>query len=223
MKNFAMRRKDSKTFILNYKVEDNQIRIHLASKEKYIIPYTLENEKNILGRMKQQVLNAEAFENKQKKQFSDAIVNLILALFIVGISVYLLIVNPKNIMIAWPIVAISLGGLLSFFAMVAMKKSKKKIKDIYKNRMFIAHEKKLNESIKNNQNILYHTSSRTKEVISSMLLKKQPAFTFNTVDKMRYQELKQILENIERAEQFGFEYKSEEKSLPKTSTTKKKK
>ncbi len=126
MKNFAMRRKDSKTFILNYKVEDNQIRIHLASKEKYIIPYTLENEKNILGRMKQQVLNAEAFENKQKKQFSDAIVNLILALFIVGISVYLLIVNPKNIMIAWPIVAISLGGLLSFFAMVAMKKRDRK-------------------------------------------------------------------------------------------------
>lgn len=221
MKNFAMKKKDSKTFILNYKVEENQIRMHLASKETYVIPYTVENEKNVLGRMKQQVLNADAFENKQKKKFSDAIVNLLVALFLIGIATYVLIFRKQNIPIFIPIVVISFGGLMVLAAVIAMKKSKKKIKDIYKNRMFIAHEKKLNENIKSNQNILYHTSSRTKEVVSSMLLKHQAAFTFNTVDKMKYKELKQILENIERAEQFGFDFVSEKKEVVQENSIKK--
>lgn len=114
-------------------------------------------------------------------------------------------------------------------ALKVMRQSKKKIKDIYKNRLFIANEKTLNENVKMNQNVLYHTSCRTKEVVSSMLLKGQPAFTFNTVDKMKYRDLKQILENIERAETFGFEYKCEKKdsvkevSIKKTSKSKRKK
>lgn len=220
MKNFSMKRKDSKMFILKYKVEENQIRIVLASKETYIIPYTLENEKNVLGKMKQQVLNADAFENKQKKKFSDAIVNLVVALFLIGIAIYVLVVRNNSIVIAWPIVVIVLGSLMFLTAIKAMRQSKKKIKDIYKNRLFITNEKKLNDNVRINQNVLYHTSSRTKEVVSSMLLKKQPAFTFNTVDKMKYKELKQILENIERSDSFGFEYVIEKKAETKETSTK---
>ncbi len=221
MKNFAMKRKDSKLFILKYKVEENQIRISLASKETYIIPYTLENEKNILSKMKQQVLSADAFENKQKKKFSDAIVNLVVPLFLIGVAIYVLVIEQNKISIVWPIVVISLSGLMIFSALMVMRKSKKRIKDIYKNRLFIANERKLNENVKMNQNVLYHTSSRTKEVVSSMLLKHQSAFTFNTVDKMKYRELKQILENIERAELFGFEYVSEKKDSVKEVSNKK--
>lgn len=45
MKNYTISNVDAKTFILNYEIKDGQIIINLASKEKYVIPYTEENEK----------------------------------------------------------------------------------------------------------------------------------------------------------------------------------
>lgn len=221
MKNFSMKRKDSKTFILSYKVEKDQMIIRLASKEKYVIPYTLENEKNVKSRMEEQVLNVCAFENKQKGKFSDAIVNFILAIVIVFISIYVLVLQPKGIHFAWGIVGIVVGGLLAVLAIGVMVRSRKKIKDIYKNRMFIAHEKRLNENAKINSNILFGTTNKTRTLIASNLLNKKPAFTFNTVDRMKYKELKQILENIDRAEQFGFEYQNEKEENPKKESSKK--
>lgn len=221
MKNFSMKRKNSKTFILSYKVEKDQMIVRLASKEKYVIPYTLENEKNVKSRMEEQILNVCAFENKQKEKFSDAIVNFILAIVIVIVSIYALVLQPKGIHFAWGIVGIAVGGLLAVLAIGVMACSKKKIKDIYKNRMFITHEKRLNENAKINSNILFGTTNKTRTLIASTLLNKQPAFTFNTVDRMKYKELKQILENIDRAEQFGFEYQNEKEESPKEEPLKK--
>lgn len=221
MKNFSMKRKESKTFILSYKVEKEQMIIRLASKEKYLIPYTLENEKNVKLRMQEQILNVCAFENKQKRKFSDAIVNLILAVVMEFVSIYVLVFQPKEVYIAWSIVGIVVGGLIALLAIYVMIRSKKKLKDIYKNKLFITHEERLNENAKVNSNILYGTTNKTKTLITSTLLNKQPAFTFNTVDRMKYKELKQILENIDRAESFGFEYQSEKEEPIKENSNKK--
>ena len=48
MKDYSLNYEDSKTFILNYKIEDNQIIVNLACKKECIIPYSLVNEKELL-------------------------------------------------------------------------------------------------------------------------------------------------------------------------------
>ena len=46
-------------------------------------------------------------------------------------------------------------------------------------------------------------------------------FSLNTIDKIKYEELKTIIENIKRDEQFGFEYSSTEEEKPIVLTKKK--
>ena len=47
MKDYSLNYEDSKTFILNYKIEDNKIIVNLACKKECIIPYSLVNEKEL--------------------------------------------------------------------------------------------------------------------------------------------------------------------------------
>lgn len=222
MQNFSMKRHQEKTFILNYRIELGQMIIKLASKEKYVIPYTVDNEKNVLNRMRKQVLRADAFETKQRKRFSDAIVNIVVAFFLEFISIYLLI-NPKeDISFVWSIIGIVFGGILMMGAIYWIIQSQRRIIDLRKNRLFLKQEKRLNDNIKNNQNILFHTSRKTRAVISSKVIKHQIAFTFNTIDDIKYKELKRILDNINRAEEFGFlfEVKKEERKKQHTKKNK---
>lgn len=46
-------------------------------------------------------------------------------------------------------------------------------------------------------------------------------FSLNTIDKIKYEDLKTIIENIKRDEQFGFEYSSTEEEKPIVLTKKK--
>ena len=87
--------------------------------------------------------------------------------------------------------------------------SKEKIKDINKNRMFLSNEKLLNEKVKLNQNILSNMNTKTKEL------------SLNDMDKIKYKELKTILDNIKRDEEFRFEHSSIQKEDAKVLTKKK--
>ena len=44
MKDYTFDKISREKFIKNYNIKDDQIIINLASKEKYVIPYTKENE-----------------------------------------------------------------------------------------------------------------------------------------------------------------------------------
>ena len=55
MKDYTFDKISREKFIKNYNIKDDQIIINLASKEKYVIPYTKENEEKILARMEEQV------------------------------------------------------------------------------------------------------------------------------------------------------------------------
>ncbi len=88
MKNYSLSHENSKTFILNYNIEDNQIIVNLASGEKYIIPYSVDNEKRLLERMKNQVNNSNDYKSKQQKKFSkscdEAIRDFIFLIYVIG-------------------------------------------------------------------------------------------------------------------------------------------
>lgn len=219
MKDYSLNYEDSKTFILNYKIEDNQIIVNLASGEEYIIPYSLENEKKLLEQMKEQVIDSDVFKSKQEKKFSVAWKWAIWSGTMLVFNAVVLATGSSSL----PIVNGICAGWFVFdttYRVYSMIDSKKKIKDVNKNRMFLNNEELLNEKVKSNQNILSNTNTKTKELVASTPEDAQ-VFSLNTMDKIKYQELKTILENIKRDEQFGFEYSSTEEEKPMVLTKKK--
>lgn len=213
MKDYSLNLEDSKTFVLNYTVKDNQITVNLANGENYVIPYTAENEVKLLKRMKTQVLQSDEFMSKQEKRFSKS---WKLAIWGVPMLALNVIASASDI----SAVSIVSGMWASWFVfdigyrIYSMIDSKRNIKDINKNKMLLNNEERLNEKVKENHNVLAHTDEKTKKMVHSTPVD-QPVFTLNSIDKIKYEELKQILENIDREEEFGFDCSSEsdEKSL----------
>lgn len=214
MKNYSLNFEDSKTFILNYKVEDNQIIVNLASRENYVIPYTLENEKILLERMKTQVLNSREFEYEQKKIFY---LYMILATYC-GIALPIFVIGDTTIPFL-DVIGAGLSAFSTIYGVYKMIDIKRKIKDINKNKMFLNNEEILNEKVRSNQNILSNTDTKTKKLVSSTPEDK-PIFSLNNMDKIKYKELIKILENIRRDEQFGFDYSSTPEDKPMVLTKK---
>lgn len=217
MKDYSLNLEDSKTFVLNYTIKGNEITVNLANGENYVIPYTTENEVKLLERMKIQVLQSDQFMIKQEKRFSKSWKWAIWDVSILALNVFSIITfasrynvlptEGSGMCISWFVFDVA-------YRINSMIDSKKNINDINKNRMLLNNEERLNEKVKENYNILAHTDKKTKEIVHSTPVD-QPVFTLNSIDKIKYEELKQILKNIDREEKFGFDYSSEsnEKSL----------
>ena len=219
MKDYSLNYEDSKTFILNYKIEDNQIIVNLACKKECIIPYSLVNEKELLKLMKEQVLDSKAFKSKQEKRFSVSWKYAIWSGVMLVFNAVMLATGSSSLPIAHGLCA----GCFVFdatYRVYSMIDSKKKIKDVNKNIMFLNNEELLNRKVKSNQNILSNTNTKIKELVASTPEDAQ-VFSLNTIDKIKYEDLKTIIENIKRDEQFGFEYSSTEEEKPIVLTKKK--
>lgn len=213
MKDYSLNLEDSKIFVLNYTVKDNQITVHFANGKNYVIPYTTANEVKLLKKMKTQVLQSDEFMNQQKKRLS---ISRIWIIFSVGLLVpnVILLANGTSVV---PIINGLSVILLTFdigYRIYSIIDSKRNIKDINKNKMLLKNEEKLNEKITENHNILANTNEKIKAMAHSTP-ESQPVFTLNSIDKIKYEELQQILENIDREEEFDFDYfrESEEKPL----------
>lgn len=211
MKNYALNFEASRTFILNYKIAENEIRVNFASGEKYIIPYSLENERRILEQMRNQILYSAEFEEKQKKKFSSS---LRWALW----DGLMILVNTAMLLNGiWP--PVISGIMISFFMtdvinkICSMINSNVKYKDVQKNKMFLKNEELINSKVRSNQNILHNTKIKTRNLVASTP-EETPVFNINNIDKISADELNVILYNIERDEKLGFDYSTiqEEKS-----------
>ena len=61
--------------------------------------------------------------------------------------------------------------------------------------------------IKENQNILTNSNEKIKKMVKSTPEDK-PVFTLNSVEKLKLKELKSVLENIQKEEEFRFDSSS---------------
>ena len=175
MKDYSLNLEDSKTFVLNYTVKDNQITVNLANGENYVILYTAENKVKLLKRMKTQVLQSDEFMSKQEKRFSKS-----WKWAICGVS--MLALNVIALASGTSAVPIGSGMCASWFVfdigyrIYSMIDSKRNIKDINKNKMLLNNEERLNEKVKENHNVLAHTDEKTKKMVHSTPVD-QPVFT----------------------------------------------
>lgn len=202
MKDYSMNSRNAKTFVLNYTVKDNQIIVHFANGENYVIPYTAENEVKLLKRMRAQVILADEFLREQEQNFSKNWKLVIGNAVMLAVNIFALVTGNSVVPIlngTCTIIFTYLTGSLIY----SMMDNKRNIKDVKKNKILLHNEEKLNQKIKENDNVFTNTDEKMKEMVY-FTPEDQPVFTFNSIDKMKYEELKKVLEMIELEEEYGF-------------------
>ena len=217
MKDYSMNLEEKKNFVLSYKivedtideVKDTIIIVKFATGEEWRIPYTEGNEKKILDKMKKQV---EENSELVKKQENKRHLNIMTGIGFTFLIISSLILGNNNIgeldSIAYYISGgLSTIGLLNSICRVI--KSNSLIADFNKNKHFVEIEEELNKKVSSNDNVLSKTSNRTRKMVEETL-DNEPVFNINSFNYVPYSDIEQIMCNIKRDEEFGFDYDSEE-------------
>lgn len=205
MKDYSLNDEERKNFVLNYTKEEETITANFADGSSYTVPNTENNENKIEGKMIEQVVSSKG---KEKKLVNSNTANILL-ICVVTIASIVGVLSIKNIPTIKAIAfAIGAATTLNMPMLIKLAKNNSILKDIQKNRYFVNNQEVINRGI-TNTNVL--ANSNTKEEV----------ITINDIDySYNYDELKQIVENTERQEQFDFDTFSKEEvsSKPKTKT-----
>lgn len=212
MKDYSTNEKDREMFVLNYEINEDKITINYATGGKGVIPFTKENINKLQSKMKEQVRKSEGYKIKIEKEIKKSKIGLFVmvgALFLNFIAIIdgIFTGNLITFLGANPLVWMGgIGVLLTFPSVVdyafSIDSYKKKLKDIEKNELFLKNEKLLNKRVNSKENPLLN-SAIDKEKISNL---EEPTININTIDKMKYEKLKQILLVIKRDELFDSDY-----------------
>lgn len=194
-------------FILNYKRKNNNLILYLNNGKKVSIPYSIENEKQILKTMEEQLLDArrnglkEKIKNdntKSKEKFFKIVMSIIGVMSIITLA----------IATVWGPAALSYYTLLGTLLLTigpAFKYNKNAIKnyillkDYEKNECYIENANELkNYDLKENKKLLLHnTSSDGKKILNQSKINEDiPSININSIDKMSIDDLKNIRKNI---------------------------
>lgn len=205
MKDYSLNDEERKSFVLNYSKEEETITANFADGSSYTVPNTENNENKIEGKMIEQVVSSKG---KEKNLVNSNTANILL-ICVVTITSIVGVLSIKNIPTIKAIAfAIGAATTLNMPMLIKLAKNNSILKDIQKNRYFVNNQEVINRGI-TNTNVL--ANSNTKEEI----------ITINDIDyRYNYDELKKIVENTERQEQFNFDTFSKEEvsSKPKTKT-----
>ena len=201
MKDYSLNKYDKRDFILNYMIENDQIKIRYADNKTYTIPYTSHNEKKIIKKMKLQVLNSGKFEDEQKENVKKYIKGLIANIVILGLNI-LSIVYLDGGMISYIISIISAFTLEAYTCNII--KIKRALEDIEKNKLLINNEEEINKSIVENKNILNNVDKEVTEIIQSAR-DENNAINISSIENLNLKELKSLLEIILREKELGFD------------------
>lgn len=205
MKDYSLNDEERKNFVLNYTKEEETITANFADGSSYTVPNTENNENKIEGKMIEQVVSSKG---KEKKLVNSNTANILL-ICVVTIASIVGVLSIKNIPTIKAIAfAIGAATTLNMPMLIKLAKNNSILKDIQKNRYFVKNQEVINRGI-TNTNVL--ANSNTKEEV----------ITINDIDySYNYDELKQIVENTERQEQFDFDTfaKEEVANKPKKKT-----
>ena len=173
MNDYTMEKEEKAYFILRYEVEQDKIRIYFASDErgeKYEIPYSLENEKKVLTKMKEQVTQSKDYQKllltkrkrAKRKEVSYLASWIVTALAMIPATLLSQILAvPLGVLLL--LESIALGSQIHQIAIC-----EKDLNDIKKNLTFLQNEERLNQKIRENENMLSHVSKKTKKIVNSI-------------------------------------------------------
>lgn len=213
MKDYELDKKKKGLFILNYEVKDNKIIVNYANGDSVSIDKTEENIKILDKSMREQVNLSDNFYKKCEKSLSIYSIASVLAFIASLLSIGVFYFNPSGFTLIHQIL-LGLGMGVTLASGGAAVINLNKIKDVIKNKEFLEIENKLNEKVKENENMLYNTHRVTKNIVSKSN-DREVVFTINNIDKVPFSDLDRIMSNIEREEKFNFEYPEKEEPVKK--------
>ena len=221
MKDYTIGKEDKNEFILKYEIKDNDIIIEYASGEKYKTPYTREIEKNILEKMKNQILKTDVTKLKRNR-INKLVLNFgLLNCLYLGMVGFLGLEVIKFILICL--------GLNALFVGVPFVKNTRKINDYYKNKCFVDNMKLFQDGIKENMGIYLNLDRKSKKFIDKTIKHnkeleensiKEPSI--NTIDNISCDTVGIIYEMLMRNEEFSKYYSDEKENVKRKVLTPKK-
>lgn len=197
MKDYSLNDDDSKKFILSYKIENGEIVAKLASGELYTIPYSEENENEIISRMEEQ---AERAQPTPFKPFEIICAILESTTLPFAISNFVNNVRLSNGIVLTGVV---IGTIETSIRVIIYAIEKR---DIEKLNYFLDNKEELNKiAVKlTSENMKLGVSKKAVSEIELQRSEKKPPFTINNIDIYSLSDLKAVRANAERILTFGF-------------------
>jgi len=224
MKNYTTDELKMETFIESYQPNGEEFIIKYADGENSTVSRSIENEKMLLEKMKQQVLESE----KYKQEIIDVIKIckfIILLVFVVGtLGISLIsLLFAKNII---DILQVGIATLLftspAYLGMgITIRDQKELLKDIEKNQTFLQNEILFQTKITKDINIPSNTKKETQQVINTIVKIKEKDNrailrpTINDIDNISYDIFMDLFELINEEKKIN----QKKKSLKKTNST----
>ncbi len=205
MKDYTVNKGEKEKFILNYKIIDGQIIMNLASGKTSAICYTKENEKKVLTKMVNQVLNSDIIKinsNLQKKH---------------GQKIYKLYRNTNIVclvtsaaaVLSFPVSIITSMGLLTITA-VYRKRQLDKIKQ--EKKKVLSEKTEIQSDIIKNKTFLENKAKYDKVMDD---IEDKPNLTINDMDKFNKNQIDKIVETINEIYSMEDEVKPKVKKMKK--------
>lgn len=194
MKDYSIDKNNSKHFILNYIIIGNTIIVYYANDDVDAFDYSIEKEKEILERMKYQVISSKNFYkglNTKFEIFLKLFINeiLLFGMFIMGSMSMNFTLIPNIIgSVLLPISIIITGYKLNKYNNIK--------KDFKKHLLFISNENGLNNVIRNDMNVTRGLDEGLRKKVFNDC-SNNFKFNINTIDGMEYKELREVYRYVD--------------------------
>lgn len=210
VKDYTLNEEEKSSFILNYKKVNDKVIIKYADGRPFVMPYTIELEKELLRRMKNQVLNTEKTQEKLRKERRKFTCFALIITILLAVVLMADIVVSKGIGVI--LINIILGGTFLTYCGLKINEQNKILKDIEKNRTFIENEDLLRTKIHEEMGIYTDTKKITKKFIKEISMMNQELKTLesdieklniNYIDKIPYNTFFDLYDLMEKNNQFS--------------------
>lgn len=196
MKYYSINGKDRSSYILSYKIIDGKIITKYANGDCCSITYNKKNEDMILSKMEEQARKAEIMplsDDEKRLPLSPWILILTVFNFInFGGLLYLIVM------------ILSFGCTIAFIINHIIYNSRKN--DIKRLKFFLNNKDMLNDSIKNNDDVLMNTSKKMVKEIKLRKCQEKETFNINNIDKYSLKDLIILRDNIQSVYLSCFKY-----------------
>lgn len=175
-------------FILNYKVKKDNIIIKFTNGQKWIASKDNANLVNLIMEKQVKKMDKGSLTKDENKIIKKTF--LLVSLTVIGILLAL-VFSFSNILISY------MFGFASFVGGIFICQNISKLSEIndsIKNIEFIENEELINEELKK-EDVLINSPRKVKKIVSKR--KDEPAFDINNIEKLSYDELKELLKVIE--------------------------
>ena len=196
-------------FILNYSIVDGNLVLNMASGKLKTYPYSIEKEKEILEKMRQQVINCSSFRCNEKEILRESLRWGILDSSSLLVSFYIMVSRSLD----FSTTGVFFIALLycTTKRLLILKNSYENIQDYNKNELYVENEEALKDSIATYYKKRIDTSSRN--IVQPKEIK---SISINSMDKINYRELKDLVDTIINDRNDGFTYSfSQDKKIDK--------